>query len=148
MKQEKRVTAFLQDEQDNLVRQGRLVGADELPAIERVFRLFNIQYDVDDVPPKTRYYSLAVSTRSQRISDNLLTGAELKEHISQYTGRGKLIDSAELKKLLDGKIADIHKAGATGEITIGYEMTTKAGESKFKFKLPSLKFGRKSAGKV
>jgi hypothetical protein len=148
MKQEKRVTAYLQDEQDNLVRQGRLVEAGELPAIERIFRLFNIQYDVDDVPSKTRYYSLAVNMRGLRISDNLLTGPELKEHISQYVGKGKIIDSGELKKLLDGKIADIHKVGATGEITIGYELTTKAGESKFKFKLPSLKFGRKSSAKV
>ena len=148
MKQEKRITAYLQDEQDNLVRQGRLVEAADLPAIERVLRMFGIQYDIDDVPPKTRFYNLSVTMRTQRISDNLLTGPELKEHISQYVGKGKVIAPDELKKLLNGKIADIHKASARGEITIGHELTTMAGESKFKFKMPSLKFGRKSAAKA
>lgn len=141
MSKHKRVTAYIQDDHDNLFRQGRLVENDDLPQIERVFKMFNIQYEVDEIPPNARLYSLTVTMRDRYISDNLLTEKELKEHVLPYWGKGKVIQPNELKNLFSGKIAEIHQVTRDGEIVAGYELTAPRDDSKSVFRFPLLKFG-------
>jgi hypothetical protein len=143
MKIYKRVTAFIQDDENVLSRQGRLVGEEDLAAIDRVFKLFNIQYEVDEIPAGARLYSLTVAMADRYISDNLLTKKELAEHISPYLGRKGPISTGEFKKLLNGGISQIHKATPGGEILLGYELTIKGDGKKSIFRFP--RFGRKKA---
>lgn len=147
MSKHKRVTAYIQDDHDNLFRQGRLVETDDLPQIERVFKMFNIQYEVDEIPSKTRLYSLTATMRDRYISDNLLTEKELKEHILPYLGKGNMIQPGDLKNLFSGKVSEIHKVSREGEIVAGYELATPGDDSKSIFRFPLLKFGWHTAGK-
>ena len=143
MKKYKRVTAFIQDDENVLSRQGRLVEEEDLAAIDRVFKLFNIQYEVDEIPAGERLYSLTLLMPDRYISDNLLTRQELAEHISPYLGRKGIIPSDDFKKLLGGKLSQIHKATPAGEILLGYELTMKGGKKRPLFRFP--KFGGKKA---
>ncbi len=142
MKTHKRVTAFIQDDENILSRQGRLVAEEDLPAIDRVFRLFNIQYEADEIPAGERLYSLTVAMDDRYISDNLLTRKELTEHVSPYLGKKGIIKSDEFKKLLTGKISQIHKSVPTGELLLGYELTIKGEPKRSIFRFP---FARKKA---
>lgn len=145
MKTHKRVTAFILDDQDTLQRQGRLVEEEDLPAIDRVFKMFNIQYEVDEIPSNSRLYSLSVTMRDSYISDNLLTQKELAEHVAPYIGKGKIISQDEFKKLLAGKTNQIYKSTPAGEVLIGYELTVKGDEQPSRFRIPL--FGRKKEAK-
>lgn len=145
MKKYKRVTAYLQDDENTLSRQGRLVESEELGLIDKVFKMFGIQYDVDDIPPNTRLYSLTVSMRDRYISDNLLTRQELTEHIAPYLGKGGVVDRADFRKLLNGAIPQIYKTSPAGEIVIGYELTVPRDESRSIFKLASLRLRSRKA---
>jgi hypothetical protein len=143
MRTYKRVTAFIQDDENILTRQGRLVEEADLAAIDRVFKLFNIQYEVDEIPAGDRLYSLTVAMAERYISDNLLTRKELVEHVSPYLGRKGVISGDEFKKLLNGKISQIHKSTPAGEILVGYELTLKGDVKRSIFHFP--RFGRKKA---
>ena len=139
----KRVTVYISDEQNTLIRQGRLVEDSEVEAIDRVFKLFNFTFEVDEIPDDTRLYSLSVTTRDRNISDNLLTRKELAEHISPYLGRGKMIPQGEFKKLLNGEISQIFKETQGGEILVGYELTVRGEGRRSILRLPGMPFGRK-----
>ncbi len=141
MKMYKRVTAFIQDDDNVLLRQGRLVEEADLAAIDRVFKMFDIQYEADEIPPGERLYSLTVALEDRYISDNLLTKKELAEHISPYLGKKGVISGDEFKKLLGGKISQIHKTVPTGEILIGYELTLKRDVRRPLFHFPG--FGKR-----
>jgi hypothetical protein len=141
----KRVTAFIQDDESVLSRQGRLVVEDDLAAIDHVFKLFNIEYEVDEIPPGERLYSLTLVMPERYISDNLLTRHELAEHVSPYLGRKGVISGEEFKKLLAGKVSQIHKTTPMGEILLGYELTMKGERKRALFSFP--KFGAKKAAK-
>jgi hypothetical protein len=146
MKTYKRVTAFIQDDENTLSRQGRLVEEGDLAAIDRAFKLFNIHYEVDEIPPGTRLYSLTLAMNDRYISDNLLTKQELAEHISPYLGKKGIVSTDEFKKLLTGKVAQIHKTTPAGEILLGYELTIKADKKRSLFSFA--KFGGKKAAKA
>lgn len=141
MRTYKRVTAFIQDDENILSRQGRLVEEADLAAIDRVFKLFNIQYEMDEIPAGERLYSLTVAMAERYISDNLLTKKELEEHVSPYVGRKGVISNDEFKRLLNGKISQIHKTTPAGEILLGYELTLKGAVKRSLFHFP--RFGRK-----
>jgi hypothetical protein len=143
MKIHKRVTAFIQDDENFLTRQGRLVEEGDLAAIDRVFKMFHIQYEVDEIPGGSRLYSLTLAMDDRYISDNLLTKKELAEHISPYLGKKGIISPDEFKKLLNGKISQIHKATPAGEILLGYELTIAADKKRSLFRFP--KFAGKKA---
>jgi hypothetical protein len=145
MKIHKRVTAFIQDDDNTLSRQGRLVEDADLAAIDRVFKMFNIQYEIDEIPAGTRLYSLTVAMSDRYISDNLLTKKELAEHISPYLGKKSVISRDEFKKLLNGRVSQIHKTTPAGEILLGYELTIKGDGKRPLFRFPG--FGRKKAAK-
>jgi|SRR5579862_4743750 len=145
MKTHKRVTAFIQDDENVLVRQGRLVEEADLPAIDRVFKMFGIEYEADDIPSGERLYSLTVAMEDLYISDNLLTKKELAEHISPYLGKKGIITAAEFKNLLGGKISQIHKSIPSGEILVGYELTLKGGARRSLFDFAGF-VRKKSAG--
>jgi len=145
MKIHKRVTAFIQDDDNTLSRQGRLVEEADLAAIDKVFKMFGIQYEVDEIPGGSRLYSLTLAMNDRYISDNLLTKKELAEHISPYLGKKGIISQDEFKKLLNGKVSQIHKATPAGEILLGYELTIKADKKRSIFRFP--KFGGKKAAK-
>ena len=145
MKIYKRATAFIQDDENILTRQGRLVEEGDLAAIDRVFKMFNIQYEIDEIPAGTRLYSLTVAMEDRYISDNLLTKKELAEHISPYLGKKNAISPDEFKKLLHGKISQIHKKTPGGEILLGYELTIKGEKKRSLFQFP--KFGGIKAAK-
>ncbi|HWB61787.1 MAG TPA: hypothetical protein VG733_20055 [Chthoniobacteraceae bacterium] len=125
MKKYKRVTAFIQDEENLLSREGRLVEEADLPAIDRVFKMFDIAYEVDEIPAGERLYSLTVAMEDRFITDNLLTKKELAEHVSPYLGKKGLISNDEFKKLLSGRVSQIHKSAPGGELLLGYEFTIK-----------------------
>jgi len=135
-----RVTARLQNEPDNLSCQARLVEISDLESIETVFKTFGIDYEVDEIPWNTRLYSLTLSLRDRYISDELLTQEELAGYLSPYTGKGRFIQSMELKKLFKGATSEIYKTLPDGEILIGYELTIKSGKAPFAFRLPRLGF--------
>lgn len=136
----------MQDDENILSRQGRFVEEEDLAAIDRVFKMFNIQYEVDDIPAGSRLYSLTVAMADRYISDNLLTKNELAEHISPYLGKKGVIPADEFKKLLNGKLSQIHKSTPAGEILIGYELTIKGDGKRSLFRFPG--FGRKKAAKT
>jgi hypothetical protein len=146
MKTYKRVTAFIQDDENTLSRQGRLVEEGDLAAIDRAFKLFNIHYEVDEIPPGTRLYSLTLAMNDRYISDNLLTKKELAEHISPWLGKKGVVSQDEFKKLLNGKVSQVHKTAPAGEILLGYELTIKGEKKKSLFRFP--KFGGKKAAKA
>jgi hypothetical protein len=147
MKIQKRVTAYIQDDESSLVRQGRLVEEGDIEAIDRVFKMFNIQYEADEIPANSRLYSLTLTMPDRYISDNMLTQKELTEHISAYVGKKNIIAPDELKKLVSGKVPQIYKNTSKGEILIGYELTIKGDKKKPLFSLSRLKFGSKKAAK-
>jgi hypothetical protein len=142
-----RVTACIQTETDNIIRQARLVDHAELESIERVFKTFRIEYEVDEIRADTRLYSLSVTLRDANISGELLTREELTDLLAPYLGKGRPIEQADLKLLLKGKIPEICKSVPGGEIVAGYELTVKGGEAAPGFRFPRLGFGRKKAGK-
>ena len=144
MKIHKRVTAFIQDDENFLTRQGRLVEESDLAAIDRVFKMFHIQYEVDEIPGGSRLYSLTLAMNDRYISDNLLTKQELAEHISPYLGKKGIVSQDEFKKLLTGKVAQIHKTTPAGEILLGYELTIKAEKKRSLFSFAKFR-GKKAA---
>jgi hypothetical protein len=137
-----RVTARILNEPDNLLCQARLVERADLESIERVFKTFGIDYDVDELPSNTRLYSLSISLQSRFICNELLTSRELSAYLSPFVGRGGAIQSREMKELLNGTTSEIYKSLPDGEIMIGYELTLKGGEAPFTFRLPHLSFRR------
>ena len=142
-----RVTAHIQSEIYNIIRQARLVEHTELESIERVFKTFRIEYGVDEIPADTRLYSLTVTLRDAYISAELLTREELTDLLAPYLGKGHPIAQADLKSLLKGKVAEICKTVQGGEIVAGYELTVKGREASSGFRFPRLGFGRKKVGR-
>ena len=118
----------------------------DLAAIDRVLKMFNIQYEADDIPAGSRLYSLTVAMADRYISDNLLTKKELAEHIAPYMGRkGPISTDVNSKAPRRQGLPDPQRPHPGGEIILGYELTIKGEPKRSIFRFP--RFGRKKAAK-
>lgn len=138
-----RVTARVQGGSESVVCMARLVEEENLEQVERVFKTFGIEYDVDEIASGTRLYSLTLADGASHISSDLLTREELSEHLAPYLRKGGPIGRDELKGLIKGETPEIKKTLPGGKIIAGYELTLKGDAPGFKFRFPAIKFGRK-----